>query len=75
MTKNEITFDDYQQTLETGLPQRHVMNVIRSVDHRVQIQNVEKTSLSLWDDKRYWVDHYRSVPYGHPLSRPPTEEL
>ena len=70
VTKNEISFDDYQRTLETGLPQRHVMNVIRSIDHRVLIQNVEKTSLSLWDDKRYWLSQYESVPYGHPLSRP-----
>ena len=68
VTKNEITFKDYQRVLETTLPQRHAMTTIRSKDHNLYIQKLEKTSLSLFEDKRYWLDHYVSVPYGHPLA-------
>ena len=68
VTKNEITFEDYQRVLETTLPQRHAMNTIRSKDHNLYIQKLEKTSLSLFEDKRYWLSHYVSVPYGHPLT-------
>ena len=68
VTKNEITFEDYQRVLETKLPQRHAMTTIRSKGHNLYIQKLEKTSLSLFEDKRYWLDHYVSVPYGHPLT-------
>ena len=68
VTKNEISFADYQRVLETKLPQRHAMTTIRSKEHNLYIQKIEKTSLSLFDDKRYWLTHFDSVPYGHPLA-------
>ena len=67
VTKNKISFKDYEKTLRTHLPQRHQMTCIRSINHQLQMLNVEKTSLSLFDDKRYWKNHYDSVPYGHPI--------
>ena len=69
VTKNEISFDDYEKTLQTHLPQRHRMNCFRSIDHKLYMLSVEKTRLSLFDDKRYWINHYDSVPYGHPLCK------
>ena len=47
-----------QQTL------RHQMNLIRSFNHQLYSITVNKTSLSPFDDKRYFID-IKSFAYGH----------
>ena len=63
VVKNKISHSDYRQVIETTLPMRHEMRLIRSKNHLLYIQNLEKTSLSLWDDKRYWINRYYSRAY------------
>ena len=68
VVKNEISIQNYQEVLETGIPQRHEMRVIRSKNHQLYIQELTKTSLSSWDDKRFAMDSISTLPYGHILT-------
>ena len=69
VTKREITLQDYLQVLNTSIPQQHSMNIIRSKSHQLYIQMIKKTSLSSFDDKRYAIDHVRTLPYNHYLTK------
>ena len=68
VVKDHMSFDSYKQVLINELPTRHSMNQIRSTHHTLYIQRITKTSLSLFDDKRYWLNKKISVPHGHPLA-------
>lgn len=63
--KTIMTFWDYERVLSSTLPLRHRMNLIRSYEHQLYIVSQSKLSLSLFDDKRYWVDKFSSLPYHH----------
>ena len=65
--QDQLNLKLYKSVLETHLPTRHSMNLIRSKKHQLYIERITKTSLSLFDDKRYWVTKYFSLPHGHPL--------
>ena len=52
ITKNEMTMQDYRTILHELDPRRHVMNTIRSRNHTIHIESLEKTSLSILEDKR-----------------------
>ena len=66
VTKNHISFENYREVLTTTHPLRHSMRVIRSEDHQLYINSVNKCSLSLFCNKRYWINKYSSLPFGHP---------
>ena len=65
--KQQLTFKTYQSVLENEVPTRHAMYNIRSREHHLSIEKVQKTSASLFEDKRFWVSKYHSLPHGHHL--------
>ena len=52
VTKNEMTMDDYQDILTKLETKRHTMHCIRSRNHHLFIEQREKISLSILEDKR-----------------------
>jgi len=52
VVKNNISFDDYKNCLFYGKEQRRTMNVIRSRQHEIFTETVNKVALSANDDKR-----------------------
>ena len=52
ITKHEMTINNYRDVMSGFQTQRHMMNVIRSRDHVINIEQQEKTSLSILEDKR-----------------------
>ena len=66
VVRKEISIEDYRRVVETLEPQRHTMRVLRSKGHQIYMLEIEKNSLSIFDDKRYAVDRYSTLPFGHP---------
>ena len=64
--KTKLSFDLYQSVFDSELPLRHDNISIRSYDHQLYIVKTNKTSLSLYEDKRWWKDKYTSYPFSHP---------
>ena len=60
----EIDHSQYIRCLESEIPKRHTMTIIKSRQHELYIEQLTKTSLSIFDDKRKWLSKYVSVPYG-----------
>ena len=52
VTKYEMSMKNYRDVMSGFHTQRHMMNVIRSRDHVINIEQQEKTSLSILEDKR-----------------------
>jgi len=66
VVKNEITFNDYVQTLNTGQSMRHSQANFRTQAHQIYTTRTTKTSLSAFDNKRYLAaDGITSKAYGH----------
>ena len=66
VTKNNITFEDYETCLSTNINQLRKMNVFRSHLHDVYTEEVNKIALSANDDK--WVileDGIHTLAHGH----------
>ena len=64
----EINIDHYRRVVETLEPQRNKMRVLRSKQHQLYMLEIDKCSLSLFDDKRYAVDRVHTLPFGHALA-------
>ena len=61
-----ITHEDYKTCLLTGKEQLRKMNIIRSYDHEVYTEEVNKVALSAEDDKRYILDDgIHTLAWGH----------
>ena len=54
--KKQISFDDYVECLFSKKPQMRKMNVIRSHQHEIFSETVNKIALSADDDKRIIMD-------------------
>ena len=65
VVKREINFDMNRRTLDSQMTSVSSMNLIRCHEHVVYCEQLNKTSLSPFDDKRYLLDSTRSLPYGH----------
>ena len=64
--KNNITHDDYKSTLLNNDQMYHKMKTIRSENHELSSYEINKVSLSCFDDKRYiHEDGKTSYAYGH----------
>ena len=72
--KNNIMHDDYKETLLNNKQIYHKMKTIRSENHQLGSYELNKVSLSCFDDKRYiHKDGINSYAYGHkniPLNPP-----
>ena len=64
--KNNIMHDDYKETLFNNKQMYHKMKTIRSENHQLGSYELNKVSLSCFDDKRYiHEDGINSYAYGH----------
>ena len=66
--KNNIKHENYKQTLLENKQMHHTMKTIRSQNHQIGSYEINKVSLSCFDDKRYILeDGISSYAYGHHL--------
>ena len=64
--KNNITHNDYKNTLSKNKQIYHKMKTIRSENHQLGSYELNKVSLSCFDDKRYIHKNGKSgYAYGH----------
>ena len=64
--KTNIMHDDYKETLFNNKQMYHKMKTIRSENHQLGSHELNKVSLSCFDDKRYiHEDGIKSYAYGH----------
>ena len=64
--KNEIKHENYKETLFNDKQMYHKMKTIRSNKHQLGSYDINKVSLSCFDDKRYILeDGIKSYAYGH----------
>ena len=64
--RKEIKHQHYKDCLFNNQIMKHKMNTIRSECHQVSSYQINKTSLSCYDDKRYILDDgISSLAYGH----------
>ena len=62
----ELCHSDYRDTLYNCTTMRHKMRTIRSDYHQISSYQINKVSLSPFDDKRYILDDgISSYAYGH----------
>ena len=66
--KNDINHENYKQTLLENKQMYHKMKTIRSQNHELGSYEINKVSLSCFDDKRYILENgIKSYAYGHYL--------
>ena len=66
VVENSITHEDYKTCLTTGKEQYRKQNIIRSYNHDVYTEEVNKIALSATDDKRYILDDGMcTLSWGH----------
>ena len=64
--KKNITHENYKETLFNNKQMHHKMKTIRSQNHELGSYEINKVSLSCFDDKRYILeDGITSYAYGH----------
>ena len=64
--KKGIKHDDYKDVLFNGVQMYHKMKTIRSQGHQSGTYEINKVSLSCFDDKRYILDNaVNSYAYGY----------
>ena len=64
--KNNLKHRDYKETLFNNNQMHHKMKTIRSQNHQLRSYEINKVSLSCYDDKRYILeDGIHSYAYGH----------
>ena len=66
VVEKSITHGDYKTCLETGKEQLRKQNIIRSYEHEIYTEEINKVALSAADDKRYLLkDSYDTLAWGH----------
>ena len=66
VVKESITHEDYKTCLLTGKEILRKQNILRSYDHEVYTEEVNKVALSAEDDKRYILsDGMDTLAWGH----------
>ena len=64
--KNDIKHEDYKNVLINNKQIHHTMKTIRSINHQLGSYELNKVSLSCFDDKRYIANNgIKSHAYGH----------
>ena len=64
--KNNIKHEDYKNVLLENKQMQHTMKTIRSSKHQLGSYEINKVSLSCFDDKRYILTNgIKSYAYGH----------
>lgn len=66
VVKKDIKHECYRNVLHNNTQVKHKMKTIRSVKHQIGSYEINKTSLSCFEDKRYILaDGISSLAYGH----------
>ena len=66
VVEKSISHEDYKNCLETGKEQLRKQNIIRSYEHVLYTEEVNKVALSSADDKRYLLnDSFDTLAWGH----------
>ena len=66
VVEKSITHGDYLKCLITGKEQYRTQNIIRSYEHVLYTEEINKIALSAADDKRYLLkDSYDTLAWGH----------
>ena len=66
VVEKSISHKDYKTCLETGKEQLRRQNIIRSYEHTLYTEEINKVALSAADDKRYLLkDSYDTLAWGH----------
>ena len=66
VVKETITHEDYKTCLTTGKEILRKQNILRSYDHEVYTEEVNKIALSATDDKRYILSNGKdTLAWGH----------
>ena len=66
VVERTIRHEDYKTCLTTGKEQLRRQNIIRSYDHVLYTEEVNKIALSAADDKRYLLkDSFDTLAWGH----------
>ena len=60
-----IKREDYKDVLFNNKQMHHTMKTIRSKNHQLGSYELNKVSLSCFDDKRYILDGINSYACGH----------
>ena len=63
--KNDLTYEDYEKCLTENIEMEHSFYTLRSKSHQVYTAHQSKKSLSPYDDKRWLINNFESIPYGH----------
>ncbi|KAK9814141.1 hypothetical protein WJX72_001210 [[Myrmecia] bisecta] len=63
--RRDLSLANYKECLATQKPQERGFNTIRSHQHELYIEHVNKVALSSIDDKRYQLDGIATLAYGH----------
>ena len=60
-----INFEEYKKCLDGQEYQRECNNyIIRSINHEMVLQEVKKSTLSIFDDKRSYINNIKSKPWN-----------
>ena len=66
VVERSIRHEDYKTCLTTGKEQLRKQNILRSYNHEVYTEEVNKVALSVLDDKRYILkDGIHTLAWGH----------
>ena len=66
VVEKSITHEDYKTCLKTGKEQLRRQNIIRSYEHTLYTEEINKVALSAADDKRYLLkDSFDTLAWGH----------
>ena len=66
VVESSISHEDYKTCLRTGKEQLRKQNILRSYEHEVFTEEVNKVALSALDDKRYILsDGIHTLAWGH----------
>ena len=66
VVEKSIRHEDYKTCLTTGKEQLRRQNIIRSYEHEIYTEEINKVALSAADDKRYLLkDSYDTLAWGH----------
>ncbi len=65
--QNDLKFETYERCMNDNMQFQHSFHSITSKAHSVCSAFQNKVSLSSFDDKRWLVNKYTSLPYGHYL--------
>ena len=62
----KVKLQNYKETLFNNKQMHHKMKTIRSQNHQLRSYEINKVSLSCYDDKRYILeDGIHTYAYGH----------